>query len=201
MKGLVGIYGGTFDPIHFGHLNLALEIMEARGLSEVWFCPARINPHKQSAMPSEMLHRLEMVKLALEDIPHCSMIDIEATRDGPSYMIDTLRILMEREKKEPSPRQFCLIVGEDVIPHFLRWRSPEEIVRMVPIFVGKRSLDAFPSIEGNPEVNAAFQRGATATHIMQICSTEVRQRLAQGLYCGHLVPSKVLDYIYEHKLY
>lgn len=79
----IGIFGGTFDPIHFGHLNLATSILEARGLDEVWFCPAWISPHKQAFPPSDPLIRKEMVKAAIQDYPAFSLLDVELSRKGP----------------------------------------------------------------------------------------------------------------------
>lgn len=201
-KPKVGFYGGTFDPPHFGHLNLALEILEAHHLDEVWFCPACCNPHKQECQPiASVHHRLEMLKLALEDVPNCKILDIEANRPGPSYTVDTLRSLINQEKKKKSPRQICLIIGDDAAPGFCRWHEAEEITRLAPIFVGRRSTAALAPLTGGPEICQALQKGMTPTPYLEISSTEIRKRLAAGKYCGHLVPSKVLDYIYQHQLY
>lgn len=198
---LTGIFGGTFDPIHFGHLNLAIEMLEARHLDEIWFCPARINPLKLEKQPTPIEHRLGMLRLALQGFPQCRIMDAELKREGPSYTVDTLRQFIAEEKGKSDPRQFCLIIGNDAISGFLQWREPAEIARLVPIFVGRRSLDSFPELKENPEIYQKLLQGATATRVVEISSTDIRQRLADGLYCGHLVPSKVLDYIYAHKLY
>lgn len=201
VKKNVGIYGGTFDPLHFGHINLALGIMEAQSLDEVWFCPAKINPHKvEHRNPVSTKHRMAMLKLALQDIPHIKILDIEVKRNGPSYMIDTLRELIE--KKEEYPCNFKLILGDDAIPGFFKWREPKEIVRLVPLLVGRRFPDIKPiELEGDPEICGAIQKGFTPTHIFDISSTEIRERIHNKLYIGHLVPSKVVDYIYTNHLY
>lgn len=199
-KGMIGIYGGTFDPIHFGHLNLVIEIAEIHELSEVWFCPAQINPHKLDAQPLSAEHRLKMIQLAIEEIPHLSVIDLEIKQEGPSYTVNTLKKIIEQEKNSGSNRNFCLIIGDDAIPGFFHWHHPDEIVKLVPILIGRRQLNPiFP--KGDPLIVAALKNGMTKTKVMDICSTEIRARLNARRYCGHLVPAKVLDYIYANDLY
>lgn len=197
---MIGFYGGTFDPVHFGHLNLAIELMEAHRLSEVWFCPAEISPHRLNQKPISATHRLKMLELAIEDIPQFKLIDIESRRKGPSYTIDTLRDLTEQEKKKPSPQQIALLLGEDSLARFSQWRESEKIVEMVPLYIGSRSGDV-KSWEGSFAIQKAIKKGLTRTKVMDISATEIRKRLARHLYCGHLLPAKVLDYIIENQLY
>lgn len=199
----VGIYGGTFDPIHFGHLNIAMEMMEIHHLAEVWFCPVWISPHKQEQAPTPVEQRLEMLRLALEDVPNCKITDVEAKRQGPSYTIDTLQALAAEEAKRSSNKKFCLILGEDAVRNFCKWHQPEEIVKQVPLYVGRRLSVEVGELEpsGEPSVVKALRSGMTNTKIMEISGTTIRDRISKGLYCGHLVPAKVLDYIYAHGLY
>lgn len=198
----IGLYGGTFDPVHFGHLNLAIEMLENCKLEEIWFCPARLNPHKQANVPSvDIYHRLQMLRLALKDVPHCRVLDIEAKREGPSFTIDTLRELIAIEEMSDTPRQICLIIGDDAVPGFFQWNKPEEIVSIAPVFIGRRGTRAIEPLKGNPVICEALEKGSIHTHVMEISSTEIRERLANGLYCGHLMPAKVLDYIYQNRLY
>ncbi len=195
----IGIYGGTFDPLHIGHLNLAIEIMEKRNLDEIWFCPVWINPHKLDQQPTPVEHRLAMLRLALADVPHSRLIDIETKRHAPSFTVNTLKEL----QKEAPDKQFCLIMGDDAIPGFFRWHQPEVIVKLAPVFIGRR-LPESPSIEalnGDPLICEAIKRGMTATRMLEISGTEIRKRLAAGHYCGHLLPAKIIDYISEHHLY
>lgn len=192
---MIGIYGGTFDPIHFGHLNLSLEMCERYHLEEVWFCPTGANPLKDKPI-TPFFHRLEMLKLALLELPHFKIIETESTEVNPSYTIDTLKkILSEHPKK-----QFCLILGEDAIKNFAYWKDPEAIVALVPLFIGARSCDV-PHIEASVSVQKAIQEGLKKTQVFDISSTAIRERLSKKLYCGHLIPSKVIDYIYKHELY
>ena len=196
----IGLYGGSFDPIHFGHINLAIEILEAHNLDEVWFCPAQISPHKLHNHPIASEHRISMLQLAIKDIPQFRVTTIELERPGPSYTVDTVRFLVENEKHAVIPKQFYLIIGDDSVPGFFNWHKPNEIIEMVPILVGKRALVS-PPLEGNPKICAALRQGMTPTSIIEISSRNIRQRLQAKLYCGHLLPVKVLDYIYTHQLY
>lgn len=198
----VGLYGGTFDPIHFGHINLALEMMEYHQLDEVWFCPAHCNPHKVGTESSSSVHRLKMLELALEHLPSFGIVPNELQREGPSYTIDTLRELILEEQKEPYPSRFFLILGEDAVPGFFHWKEVNEIIRLAPPLVGKRFVDeSFLELEGESEILHALRKGETPTRVMDISATNIRERVLKGLYIGHLVPSKVVDYIYQNHLY
>jgi nicotinate-nucleotide adenylyltransferase len=200
---MIGIFGGTFDPIHFGHLSLAMDMLDKHQLEEVWFCPVGISPHKQESPPTAVEHRLKMLQIALEDIYEFKILDVETKRQGPSFTIDTLRDLFASERKQQQPREFCLILGDDALQNFCNWHQPEEIVKLVPVFIGRRALEPFKLEDAkmHPAVLKALTAGLTETRIMEISATEIRKRIAEGQYCGHLLPAKVLDYIYDNKLY
>ena len=187
---MIGLYGGSFDPIHNGHLNVAIGMMEAHNLDEIWFCPAMLNPLKQQKLSTTPENRLEMLKLAIEGFPGFQAIDIELKRPGPSYTIDTLDSLKGK---------LALIIGEDSAKDFHLWRSPEKILARSEIIVASRGKRA--PFTGSPEIVTALNKGLTEIRLMEISSTEVRERLRNGKYCGHLVPTKVLDYITKHQLY
>lgn len=197
---MIGIFGGTFDPIHFGHLNLAVEMLEKRSLDEVWFCPVRINPHKQDETPTLAVHRLEMVRIAIESHPRFRLLPVEVAREGPSYTYDTIRWLVDQEKDKAHPVQFSLILGEDALQGLFRWYRVQDLVELVPLLIGSRNGNHM-ALEGPPAVLEAIQKGLTPTRVMEISATEIRRRLVQRLYCGHLVPKEVLDYIKKHELY
>lgn len=198
-KKKIGIYGGTFDPIHFGHINLAIELMERSSLAEVWFCPANINPHKLNQNPTPAHHRVAMLELALHDIPFFKINDLECQREGPSYMVDTLRQLISQN---PSSYEFSLILGKDAIHGFFDWHQPEEIVKLVSLLIGYRTSDKDESLrEGDPAIKEAIRKGLVPSHILDISSTEIRHRIKEGRYCQHLLPESVLHYIRKHKLY
>jgi nicotinate-nucleotide adenylyltransferase len=162
-----GFFGGSFDPIHFGHIRLVVELMELHGLDEVLFCPAACSPFKTAHPPhASGEHRLKMVELAIRDIPGCKASGIEIERGGASYTIDTLKEL---------GGQWHLLLTDEAMTHFSKWKDAEELRKLAPPLSEKRK---------DP-----------------ISSTQIRKRLSEGLYCAHLVPSQVLEYIEKHRLY
>jgi nicotinate-nucleotide adenylyltransferase len=203
MPKVIGFYGGTFDPFHLGHLNLALEMQEKRKLDEIWLCPAKINPHKLSDEPVvSAYHRLKMLQLSTKHIPHFHVLDTEIKQEGPSYTFTTLKHLLKNEKSKKEPNQLALIVGDDTLKGLLKWHQIEEILNLVPLFVGSRTASFNPQeFSGSETINKALVVGWTPIRIMEISSTEIRQRLSQGKYCGHLMPKECLDYISKNQLY
>lgn len=182
----IGFYGGTFDPIHFGHLNLAVNLMEAQNLDEVWLCPAWINPHKQGDNTAPALHRLKMVQLAIEGVAGFKVIEDEIVRQGASYTVETLR----RLKAENPDVEFYLLLGDDTALHFFDWKEPQAILELATPLVGSRD-EVIPSRLGI----------SVATPLFDISATDIRKRLSQNKFCGHLLPQKVIDYIGENALY
>lgn len=190
----IGFFGGTFDPIHFGHLNLAIEVFEKMGLDQILFCPAYIAPHKISTPPvASAKDRYEMVKIAIEDIKNFSIIDEEIVRKGVSYTIDTLQALKE---KYPNAK-FYLILAQDSMIDFLKWKDYKKILHETTLIIGYRPN----SSEIPQELLDIYNKNLIMTKQFEISSTNIRDRLKRKLYCGHLIPSKVLDYIYKKGLY
>ena len=186
---VTGIFGGSFDPLHFGHLFLSLQIAEAHQLDRVLVCPAFCSPFKSAAPPiANPHHRLAMVKLAVADIPGFETISIEIDRGGPSYTIDTIRAL-------PTD-QYRLILSEEAAMGFHNWKGAEELLHAAPPLIGCRR--GF-KLEG--PLRQELEKGLTLTRSMDISSTHIRERLSEKLYCGHLVPAQVLEYIYSCGLY
>lgn len=195
----IGIYGGTFNPIHFGHLNLAIEIFEKAQLDEIWFIPAYLSPLKLDEPTLTSVDRLEMVKKAIKGIPFFKVLEIEIFVEGPSFTIDTLRKLEQKDK------DFYLILGEDAAFRFDEWKEYEEILQRASPLIGSRSGVNFKqkisTLSFSSNVKEILLKGCVETDLFDISSTKIRERLKKGLYCGHLVPSKVLDYLYENQVY
>lgn len=199
MKKKIGLYGGTFDPIHFGHINLALQLRELCALDEVILCPANLSPLKQDEIPlASAFHRLKMCETAILDIPNFSVTDIELQRGGVSYTVDTLSLLV----KEFIDTDIFLLLSVEALASFHRWKDFEKIITMASPLIGYRSFFFEKMIGSLPnEVKEKFKNNFIKTKEMDISSTDIRQRLKKGLYCGHLLPAKVLDYINENGLY
>jgi nicotinate-nucleotide adenylyltransferase len=183
----VGIFGGTFDPIHNGHLITAQAVRELRNLDKIIFIPSYISPHKQDLTAASTEHRINMLKLSIEDIPYFDWSDYEIRKKGISYTIKTLH---EMKKYYD---EIELIIGEDNLRTFHQWKTPEEIVKLVTLLVLKRS------IQNDKEFDNEFIRKAIflETPEIDISSSVIRERLPVNF----LVPQKVLKYIYSLNLY
>lgn len=192
----VGLLGGSFDPIHFGHLHLALTILEAHSLDRILFCPTSRSPFKTEQAPSAPNHRLTMTRLAIEEIGAFSLLDWEAHHSGPSYTIDTVK----RWKAENEGALF-LLLGEDQLSHLHHWREVDTLFTLCRPLIASREKHTLPIPALSLPIQALIVQGRTKSPLLEISSTQVRQRLKEGLYCGHLVPHLALDYIQEHRLY
>ena len=181
----IGILGGSFDPIHHGHLILARAAKEELGLDRVLFVPANKSPHKTETKPATAEDRIGMVRLATAGEEGFEASDIELRRPAPSYTVDTLR-----ELKQSHPRdEFVLLIGADNVAKFDTWREPEEIKRLARIAV----LDRTGS--------AAAHDWPVVQRLVDISSTDIRSRVAAGRSIRYLTPGAVCDYIHSHRLY
>ena len=187
----IGIFGGTFDPIHNGHLITAQSVIELRNLEKIIFIPAYISPHKQHEKASTAQHRLNMLKLAIDDIPFFECSDYEINQHTISYTIGTLREFKKRYD------QIDLIIGYDNIFQFHTWNEPDEILKLANVVVLRRK-SSHPLDYVDKYVEAAT---FVQTRGIEISATDIRNRVHEGLPIYYLVPEKVLDYIYKHNLY
>ena len=190
----IGFFGGTFDPIHIGHLNLAMRVMELKGLDQVLFCPANVSPTKGATPPEAAAnHRFNMLQLALEDVPNCDPYDGEIQRPPPSFSIDTLQEIKGN---------LHLIVAEDTACGFGEWKDIDRLLEIAPPFVGVRhGFDTKKLNQLSETIKFKVQQGMCKIPSMDISSSEIRGRLKKRLYCGHLVQGKVLDYIHQNTIY
>ena len=191
-KQQVGFLGGTFDPIHIGHLQLALEAKERFSFDEILMCPTYVSPFKMEeracASPED---RLKMVSLAIEGIEGFAVCDYEIAEKKVSYTIDTIRFL----KKTYSEKEYYLILGEDHFRSFFKWKEAEELMRLAPLRIGSREGFA----ESGPF--SIPRESFFKIHNLEISSTYLRGVIASKRYCKHLIPPKVVDYIHRHRLY
>ncbi|MDA3860844.1 MAG: nicotinate-nucleotide adenylyltransferase [Melioribacteraceae bacterium] len=186
----IGIYGGTFDPIHLGHLITARSVKEIRKLSEIIFIPANTSPLKQEAKSAPPFHRLEMTKLAVEKYSDFSVSDYEINNSGISYSIDTIKHFKKLYKN------IELIIGYDNFLVFDKWFKWEEILELVDIVVLRRFYEepVKPKIKSEKFI---FVDSPT----IQINSTLIRKRNAKNLPINLLVIPEILSYIKENNLY
>jgi len=187
----VGIFGGTFDPIHTGHLITAQAVREIRGLEKIIFIPAFISPHKVEAVNLGAGHRLNMVRLSTEGIPYFDCSDIEIIKESISYTIDTLK---EFKKKY---NEIELIIGYDNIFDFNTWKKPGRILELAQLVVLRRKTSVEPVIVDKYYDSAIF----VDTPTIEISSSEIRQRVTKNMPIDFLVHPKVKEYIYKFNLY
>ena len=187
----VGIFGGTFDPIHNGHLITAQSVREIRKLDKIIFIPTYVSPHKSDINSSTPEHRLNMIKLAIEGIDFFECSDFEINKGGISYTIDTIREL----KKYYDHLEF--IIGYDNIFEFHTWKDPDEIMKLTTVLVLKRK-SSLPPPHQDKYVKAAI---FVQTRGIEISATDIRERVKRGMPIHYLVPEKVKEYIYRFDLY
>jgi nicotinate-nucleotide adenylyltransferase len=192
----IGLLGGTFDPIHFGHIHLGISLQEAYNLDKVIVCPAYSSPLK-TAYPQASEDRLAMVELAIEDLPSWEILDWEIHRKVPSYTIDTVRHLFKTELHHSRDKLF-LLLGEDLLPGLPKWKEVDELMELATPLIGCRRPER--NTFDNPFAEK-ISNGITPLNVLEISASDIRNRLKKGLYCNHLMPAKVLDYIKEHRLY
>ena len=187
----IGIFGGTFDPIHLGHLITAQSVREIRELEKIIFIPAFISPHKSEIKTSSAEDRLNMIKLAIDGISFFDYSNIEIEKGGVSFTIDTLKEL----KKNNDELEF--IIGYDNIFEFNTWKDPDEIMKLAKVIVLKRRSSHPPQFKDKYYNQAIFVQ----TRGIEISATDLRERVKKGQPINFLVPQKVMEYIYKHKLY
>jgi nicotinate-nucleotide adenylyltransferase len=195
----VGVLGGTFDPIHYGHLVIAQEALVCLELARVIFVPAKNPPHKLQQPQSADKHRLRMTQLATGSNPDFQVSEIDLLRPGPSYSVDTLALLQEELGPEP---ELYFLMGTDSLAGILTWHRPDLLLARARLVVAGRpgySVDL-------QELEAALpgiSRRTTFIHPpeLAISSQDLRRRLREGLPIRYQLPESVEAYIREHGLY
>lgn len=203
---LVGIMGGTFNPIHLGHVKLAQAAYEQYNLDKVIFIPSGEPPHKKGTSIVSGEHRLNMVKLAIDDYGYFTSSDIEICREGYTYTYETLKELHAQNTQD----ELYFIIGADSLFNFEKWNKPDEIVKMCVLLAADRddipTEKFFAQIDYlNNKYNADIR--PLKTPMMDISSTEIRDAMKDNVIDNNdrvnleLVDNKVLDYIKQNKLY
>lgn len=200
-KKKIGIMGGTFNPIHFGHLILAEAAYEQYHLDKVLIMPAKEPSHKTISDTITEEDRVEMVKRAIKGNDHFELSLLEINREGITYTIDTLTELHE----EDSEIEYYFIMGADSLFHFNSWKEPEKILKLTNILVANRDLSTFSAL--NSQIDYLSDKYDEAnislldTPNLEISSHALRKRVRQNLSIKYYVPQSVEEYIKEHGLY
>jgi len=210
----VGLFGGSFNPIHLGHLRAAEETREEMALDLVYFVPAAIQPQKPQNDFATPEHRLEMVRQATKGNRYFMVSDAEVKRGGQSYTIDTVRMFL---KSLRPPVTLLLMIGADAFAEFETWKEHTELARLCSIVVHTRHFDGESSaprvslaalqrlgysVQGDHYVNQSGQTlSFLLTTFLPISATDIRRKLAQGRSVRYLVPGDVHEYISRHGLY
>lgn len=192
----IGILGGTFDPPHLVHRAMADSALEQLGLDEVIWVPAFRNPLKGEASTTP-LQRLEMVRLAAEDESRFSVSDVEISRTGPSYMVETVE---ELGLIRPSAK-WWLVLGSDSMKRIQEWRHAERLARMVRFAVVIRPPDRFGGVKAGLPRLFADQMDEVKTKVSLLASTHIRADLRSGTDCSKSLSDAVSEYIREKGLY
>lgn len=206
----IAIFGGTFDPVHYGHLRAAAEVSEQLGVNDFRLLPAGQPPHREGTW-AEARHRMAMLELALAPHADLSVDDREVQRDGPSYMADTLASI--RNEVDDMPIMLCL--GQDAANHLDRWHEWQRLLDLAHLVVMTRP-DAEPGYSGTLAADLKRRFVDTTDSLMArpagcvcnvnvtrlaISSTDIRQQILGGRNPRFLLPSTVLAYIRKHGLY
>jgi nicotinate-nucleotide adenylyltransferase len=204
---MIGIFGGTFDPIHYGHLRSALEVKEIFGLTEVRLIPSAHPPHREQPAATALM-RLQMLEMAINNQPGLVIDTRELNRHGPSYMVDTLKSLRQEFPNEP----LLLFIGSDAFNHLKAWHQWRHLFDTAHIVVMTRpgfeiqNLDAFFKVRLAGEITELAQNTAGKLYFQQvtqldISATAIRNMIAEQQNPAFLLPDSVIAYIRQHKLY
>lgn len=199
----VGVLGGTFDPVHYGHLVIAEEVYAALDLAEMVFVPAGHPPHKPESMVAPAHHRLAMLELAITGNPHFSISRVDLERPGPSYTVETLRLLRRQWGEQTA---LFFLIGWDSLEDFLTWRDPAGILEQLSYLVAVRR-PGYAEEDGYRASLEARLPGITERLLvvpvpqLEISSTELRERVAEGRPIRYQLPERVEQYIEQYNLY
>ena len=199
----VGLFGGSFNPIHLGHLIVARAVAERVGLARVIFLPSGRPPHKDENDLLDGVHRGAMVELAIAGEAIFSFSDYDLTRHGPSFTIDTVRHFRAGLEADD---ELCWIIGADSLRELPTWRSVGELVEACRIITAARpgwKTDVWDDLRRtfNDDQVAKIRSGVVETPLIDISATDIRRRVSSGLSVRYLMPGQVIRYIRANKLF
>lgn len=183
-RGTLGLFGGTFDPIHVGHLIVASDVIEGLGLDRLLVVPAGNPPHREPALPADV--RLSLVRRAFADDPRVEVSDVEVRRAGPSYTVDTLVWIQESYR----PRELFLVIGVDQLRTLASWHEPERIPGLARVVVMTRGGEEPADVQGWAGTVPVETLPVTR---VDLSATRIRERLGRGLTVRYLVPEPIRE--------
>jgi nicotinate-nucleotide adenylyltransferase len=192
----IGVYGGTFDPVHHGHLVLAEQVREQLRLDEVWWIPCQVSPHKTERPLTAGKLRFEMLQLAVAGHAAFRALSVEIDRPGPSFTVETLSTLVAANPGH----EWWLLLGADSLQDFPLWREPGQIVELARIAAVNRGGTSFSGVD---DFRQRFGDRADVVQMpgLDIAASDLRQRVAAGRSIRYLTPRAVEAYIAQHGLY
>jgi nicotinate-nucleotide adenylyltransferase len=195
----LGVLGGTFDPVHSGHLAIAGEALNKLSLDKVLFVPARHQPLKERDGIAPVENRLEMLSLAIKNFPQFELSTVETDSKGPNYTVDTL----SRLQQQYSDAELYFILGWDSLEELPRWKQPQEIIKLCRIVALTRSTVPAPQVKKLDEIIPGLSQRLILLDMVpvDISSTDIRSRRRRGLSIRGMVPPQVEDYINTQGLY
>ena len=198
----LGVFGGTFNPVHLGHLILAEQCREQGRLDQVLFIPAARPPHKQDLTLIAYAQRVEMLALAISGQPAFRIDDLEKDRPGPSFTVDTLTQLRERD----ADAELWLIIGSDTLHDLPQWHQPARILELAGLLIVPRSRWPIPDADEMKKTLALLENFPLRYQVcdvplIDIASRDLRRRIAAGQSVRYLVPRAVEAYLHDKDLY
>jgi nicotinate-nucleotide adenylyltransferase len=198
----LGLFGGSFDPVHYGHLLLAECCREQCGLDQVWFLPVAVPPHRKDHILAPAINRLEMLELAVAGRPDFSVCTYETDRGGVNYTSDTLAHFQEEDPQ----RELFLLMGADMLHDLVNWHEPARVCQLATLVVAGRPgtgpLD-FKCTDDIvvPDFVVSIRKNQVQMPEIGISSTEIRRRVSAGQSIRYQIPRAVEEYIKSHGLY
>jgi nicotinate-nucleotide adenylyltransferase len=194
----LGIFGGTFNPPHLGHLVCAQEAYGELTLDRVLLIPTRIPPHKSVEHEPGPEHRLELCRLAVAGDERFAVSDLELQRDGPSYTVDTLRMLSTQTPQD----ELVLILGGDIAAGLTEWHEPEQVLELATVAIAERRGTSRDAVDATlAELRGGDRARFFAMPRIEVSSTMLRRRVGAGEPLRYFVPDQVEEYIQRHGLY